>query len=130
MNPYAFTRAHYFKSKLYDLSNVLDDQLRSKLITQFDLFDEENKKISREYDLKNNISFEYIRNRLIDLNKSNPDFTKIPIQTESDPIQNEIIHQGLLNKSHFVLLGLGICRNEITTYLFNKTCVNLGWFVF
>ena len=131
MNPYPYTNEHYFKSKLDDLSNlsnILDDQLRSKIITQFDLFDGEFKKISIEYDLKNYINFKYIRDQLINLNKSNPNFTKTPIQIESDPIRDEIIHQSLLTKSHLILVEFGIKKNEITTYIFNRTCINLGWF--
>lgn len=126
INPYAFTKAHYFKSKLDDSPNMLDEQLRNKLIVQFDLYNEEFKKISIEYDLKNSINFKYIRDQLINLNKSNQDFTKTPIQIESDPIQDEIIHQSLLNKSFITLVGLQISKSEITTCLFNRVCINLG----
>jgi hypothetical protein len=86
---------------------------------QFDLFNNEYDKLAKQYDLKNYISFDYMKNKLINLNNSNLEFTKTPIEIEIDPI-----HEAFLNKH---LLGLG--RDELMTYLFNKTCVNLGWFI-
>lgn len=133
MNPYAFTRAHYFNSKLDDLPNSSDtqnDNLRNKLLTQFKLFDGEYTKISQEYNLKNRIDFSYVKKQLIYLNKHNPNFTKSdPIQFRSDPIRDEIIHESLLNGSILTLAALKIGEDELNTYLFAKTCIRLGWFI-
>lgn len=127
MNPYAFTRAHYFNSKLNDLPN---DNLRNKLLAQFKLFDNEYKKISQEYKLKNCIDFSYVKKQLIYLNEHNPNFTKSdPIQFRSDPIRDEIIHESLLNGSILILVELKISKDELNAYLFAKTCIRLGWFI-
>jgi hypothetical protein len=120
-NKYTYTRAHHFRSKLDPSPG---DKLNDKIMKQFDLFNNEYDKLAKQYDLKNYISFDYIKNKLIDLNNSNPEFTETPIEIEIDPIHDELIHHAFLNKD---LLGRG--RDELMTYLFNKTCVNLGWFV-
>ena len=120
-NKYTYTRAHHFRSKL-DLSP--GDKLNGEIMKQFDLFNNEYDKLAKQYDLKNYISFDYMKNKLIDMNNSNQEFTKTPIEVEIDPIKDELLHQAFLNKN---VLGLG--RDELMTYLFNKTCINLGWFV-
>lgn len=133
MNPYAFTRAHYFNSKLDDLPNSSDtpnDNLRNKLLAQFKLFDNEYTKISQEYNLKNRIDFSYVKKQLIYLNKHNPNFTESdPIQFRSDPIRDEIIHESLLNGSILTLAALKIGKDELNAYFFAKTCIRLGWFI-
>lgn len=65
----------------------------------------------------------YVRNKLINLNKSNPDFTVIPIKIETNQIKDDAIYTCLLNK---LICEAG--KYEIQAYLFNKTCVSLGWF--
>ena len=133
MNPYAFTRAHYFNSKLDDLPNSSDtqnDNLRNKLLTQFKLFDGEYTKISQEYNLKNRIDFSYVKKQLIYLNKHNPNFTKSdPIQFRSDPIRDEIIHESLLNGSILILVELKISKDELNAYPIAKTYIIVSLFI-
>ena len=120
---YTFTKACYFESKP-DVS--LSEELKNKIATQFDSFNSEYDKLAKSYNLKNCIDFKYVRNRLVELNNSNLEFTKTPIQIKTDPIQDAIIDQAFLDKSYFML---GLTKNDLETYLFNKICVNLGWFV-
>ncbi len=122
------TKINYFKSKLDESKDLLDNELETKIINQFELFINEYEKICAEYNLKNYISFSYIRDKLINLNKTNQEFTKISIKIETDLIQDELIHQSLLNKSIIILISININNKKITTFLFNKTCVSLGWF--
>lgn len=76
------------------------------------------------YDLKNFISFDYIKKELLKLNKKYPEFTKTPILINIDIFQNEFIHLALLNKS----ILTSFSKTQINEYLFNITCEKLGWF--
>jgi hypothetical protein len=67
--------------------------------------------IAKTYEIKNSLLLVYLRDKLIDLNKSNPDFTVIPIKIETNP-DEEIIY--------------GVNKYYLHTYLFNKTCLCLG----
>jgi len=93
-NPYAFTKAHYFKSKL-DLSYSdfqEDKKQKEKLINQFKQFNLKYTEISLRLDIKNFISFNYIRNQLIKLNKTYPNFTAEQIEVIIDlEITNDIL---------------------------------------
>ena len=111
-NKYAFTKSHYFINTLNE-NTSLDKDLYTKIITQCHLFNNMYMEIAKTYEIKNSLSLVYLRDRLIDLNKSNPDFTVIPIKIETNP-DEEIIYN--LNKY------------DLQTYLFNKTCLCLGWF--
>lgn len=124
---FKFTKAHYFNQKLNESNNQLNNELKNKITNQFKLFMNEHKKINIEYDLKNDISFKYIQVQLTNLNNTYPNFTQEPIQIESDFIQDELIHQSLLEKSWLTLATFS--KEQITTFLFNKICIGLGWFV-
>jgi hypothetical protein len=121
---YSYTRAHHFKSKLDETNetNELNEEKRHKILTQYELFNNEYKNISKEYNLKNCIDFQYIKYTLINLNRNNPEFTKTPIEIEANIFQDDIIHQCLMEK-------IPCPKKEITEFLFNKVCINLGWFV-
>ena len=120
---YAFTKSHYFQTRLNELDESLDKELHTKITKQYELFDSMYKKTVKIYEIKNNLDFRYIQNKLIELNKSNLDFTKIPIKIEVNQIKDDAIHMCLLNK---VICGAG--KYEIQAYLFNKTCFDLEWF--
>jgi hypothetical protein len=119
---FAYTCVHYFKSILDFPIDEINNETKNKILSQYELFDKEYKNISKIYNLKNCINFQYIKYTLISLNKNNPEFTITPIKIEIDEIQNELIHQSLLNKT--------ICyaKSQITEVLFNKVCLNWKWF--
>ena len=123
-NKYAFTKLDYFIKLLNEINEInetnepLDKDLYIKILTQYELFDSMYIKIKEIYKIKNKLDLRYVRNKLIKLNKSNPNFTVIPIKFETNAI-----HMCLLNK---LICGAG--KYEIQAYLFNKTCISLGWF--
>lgn len=55
---FAYTKTFHFKS-LLDYN--IDYELKEKVISQFKIFDNEFKKVSLVYDLKNFISFDYVK---------------------------------------------------------------------
>lgn len=120
-NNYVYTKVHHFNFILRE-TKQLDLILENKLKNQFKLFDVEFRKVAQEYGIKNFIDFSYLKNKLIELNTLYSDFTINPIQINEDLIKNEIIHTKLLNKSY-----LSNCK--IKSFFFNKTCINLGWFI-
>ena len=67
---YAFTKAHYFKSKLdlLDSDSQEDKKQKEKLINQFKQFNLKYTEISSRLDIKNFISVNSIRDQLIKLN--------------------------------------------------------------
>jgi len=125
-NKYAFTKSDYFIKLLNEINETnepLDKDLYIKILTQYELFDSMYIKIAEIYKIKNKLDLRYVRDKLIKLNKSNPNFTVIPIKFETNPIKDNAIHTCLLNK---LICGAG--KYEIQAYFFNKTCVSLGWF--
>jgi hypothetical protein len=121
-NKYAFTTSEHF-IKLLNEHSLLDKELYIKILTQYKSFDSMYIKIAEIYKIKNKLDLRYVRNKLINLNKSNLDFIVIPIIIETNPIKDDAIYTCLLNK-----LICGADKYEIQAYFFNKTCVSLGWF--
>ena len=122
-NKYAFTNSYRFQESLNELDELLDKELHIKITMQYELFDSMYKKTVKIYGIKNKLDLRYIRDRLIKLNKSDLDFTIKPIKIETNMVKDETIHLCLLNK-----LICDVSKYEIQAYLFNKTCVSLGWF--
>ena len=122
-NKYAFASLYRFQKSLNELDELLDKESHIKITKQYELFDSMYEKTVKIYGIKNKLDLIYIRDRLIKLNKSNLDFTKIPIKIEVNQIKDDAIHTCLLNK-----LICGASKYEIQVYLFNKTCFDLGWF--
>ena len=120
---YSFTKSHYFQKSLNELDELLDKELHIKITKQYELFDSMYEKTIKIYGIKNKLDIRYIRDRLIKLNKSNLDFTKIPIKIEANQIKDDAIHKCLLTK---VMCAAG--KYETQAYLFNKTCFDLEWF--
>ena len=119
---FKYTKINHFKTNFDCKTNELNEEIRQKILTQYELFNNEYKNLSKEYKFKNYIDFHYIKCTLINLNRNNPEFTKTPIQIETNIFQDEIIHQCLMEK-------LPCPKKETTEFLFNKVCINLGWFI-
>lgn len=121
-NKYAYTKTHHFNNMLEN-DKMIDSGLKYKLKTLFKLFDNQYKKTSSIYDLKNFISYSYLLKKLMSLNE-NIEFTKTPILIKTDFGQDELIHFTLLSKC--VLNPFS--KDQINEYLFNMTCEKLGWY--
>jgi hypothetical protein len=128
-NKYAFASLYRFQESLNELDELLDKESHIKITKQYELFDNMYKKTVKIYGIKHRLDLRYIRDRLIKLNKSNPDFTIKPIKIEVNQIKDEAIHMGLLPGA--CLLTKVMCaagKYETQAYLFNKTCFDLEWF--
>lgn len=129
MKKYAFTPTFYFKLKLDEMYNnetsILDENIKQKIITQYELFNNEFKNIALEYEFKNLISMDYMIQRLVNLNKCYTDFTETPVQIDINQLKNEFIHESLVDKSY---IKKCINKIKIDKFLFDKTCFKLGWF--
>jgi hypothetical protein len=126
---YAFTGLYRFQERLNELDELLDKESHIKITKQYELFDNMYKKTVKIYGIKHRLDLRYIRDRLIKLNKTNPDFTIIPIKIEVNQAKNDAIHASLL--PHMCLLHKVMCavsKHETQSYLFNKTCFDLKWF--
>jgi hypothetical protein len=97
LNKYAFTTSNHF-IKLLNEHPLLDKELYIKILTQYESFDSMYIKIAEIYKIKNKLDLRYVRNKLINLNKSNLDFTVIPIKIETNPIKDDAIYTCLLNQ--------------------------------
>ena len=129
LNEYAFKKSYYFQERLNEVVESLDKEFHTKITMQYELFDSMYKKTVNIYGIKNKLDLRYIRDRLIKLNKTNPDFTIIPIKIEVNQAKNDAIHASLL--PHMCLLHKVMCavsKYETQSYLFNKTCFDLKWF--
>ena len=100
-------------------------ELDANITSQLDLFYSEFDKLVELYQLKTGIDINYVKKRLVQLNNANPEFTKTPLPINTDKHTDYIIDRGLLDKGYVITL---FSKNRIATYLFNKTCINLGWF--
>ena len=123
---YAFTKAHYFKSKLdlLDSDSQEDKKQKEKLINQFKQFNLKYTEISSRLDIKNFISVNYIRDQLIKLNKTYPNFTAEQIEVIIDLEITNVILEAFEKKSI-----IPFDKITIMDCLFNQTCIELGWFV-
>lgn len=54
-------------------------EIDANIISQLDLFYGEFDKLVELYQLKTGIDFYYVKNRLVQLNNANPEFTKTPL---------------------------------------------------
>ncbi len=122
-NKYAFTKSHYFIKLLNETNELLDKDLYTKIISQYELFNNMYEEIAKTYEINNSLSSVYLRDWFIDLNKSNPDFTVIPIKIKTNLDKDDAIHLCLLHKIIY-----DASKYDIQAYLFNKTCYRLGWF--
>lgn len=96
----------------------------NELITQSNLFlNCFSNNIFKEYNIKNYLSFKFILNKLIILNKTHQTFTKTPIIISPDIKLYNYIHNSI-KKSFF-----GISNIDCHNFLFDKVGVLLGWFV-
>lgn len=130
MKKYAFTPTFYFKLKLDGMYNyngiyVLDENIKQKIIAQYELFNNEFKNIALDYDLNILINNNYMIQRLVNLNKFHTDFTENPVQIDINQSKNEFIHESLSDKSY---IKKYINKIKIDKFLFDKTCLKLGWF--
>ena len=96
LNKYAFASLYRFQESLNELDELLDKESHIKITKQYELFDSMYKKTVKIYGIKHRLDLRYVRDRLIKLNKSNPEFTKIPIKIEVNQIKDDAIHMGLL----------------------------------
>ena len=122
---FAFTKQYYFKQLIGELPQK--SEYETKIINQYELFNIEHKKTLKQYDIKNDIPIKYIRNQLITLNKQYSDFTKTAIKINIEKDKYELLSQALISKSYLTLWIYG--KQQIIDFLFNQTCIKLGWFV-
>lgn len=102
-----FTPKAYFKNKYGRIYSE-----------KFDTFMDEYEKFTKQYNLKNNISLEYLNERFSGLRDT-------PIEVLVDLEDYRDIHNALLNKSKVEIIIYG--RFQIYEYLFNETALRLGW---
>jgi len=123
-NKYAYTKEIHFKSKLnLDKSDCsVDNEFRDKLVEQFKQFNLKYKEIASRLDIKNFISFDYIRKQLLRLNETYPNFTTNPVEISIDLELNNLILE-MLEKKSFGIFS----KDIIMECLFNQTCIELGW---
>jgi hypothetical protein len=108
----------HFKQKI-----SLNKELQDKITMQGDLFLQCFKeKIFKEYEIKNYISFEFIIQSLINLNKNYENFTTIPVIISPDITIYNKIHIALKEPLKFV------SKNQSNKFLFDKVCILLGWY--
>ena len=136
---FAYTKSHHFRSRFNEYetksniitnsdTKIISPELKNKLINQFEQFSNKYKEIASKYDINNFISFGYIQNILIELNDKYENFTQITVEISIDLEKTKLLEEGLKNKD-FLLLGALFSKQTMMEFLFNETCIKLGWFV-